>query len=893
MAWEQQGRCHEIPCAKGLRWYDRLRCFSLWNEKGEPASPKGDVKFTKVRSNCINLLAEVEQLLSASECASILNEITKIINTPAPETEQEEIMNYEEQDEVPEQQEEEQEAEVEEGMDDQEAEVNIEVENYQKKILANKQFNTMQDIQEIYDSSLRKGLRLVIIEKKISQIIWDRLKHEIDIEAVFEKEKISKCPRGFSVLPENNWHFSGVNECIRINFYSTGDHFEVHKDSQYCPSAIERSILSGIIYLNDSFTGGETSFYFPPTCDCGKKKEEYYTHSRPSPPKDQTTREEIESFPNFENHKQSITPKTGNCILFSPNILHKGETVGEGVKWLLKFDVLVKKQLCPVENQTSTFNELCIHCASEYLPDQSDSLDKRGCKNCQAFVLDPFEKDYYERALSYFRQAQINEYMHDKKAEANLLYERCLNIRYSFPQCLYHRQNLENNNATPREEISPSGDFIENYFMKMSWFVWEQIFNYLGERDTKNFALAFPVPVGLFRKDWMMRRGKVYEREDSLSELERKIIPKLRYHHGFVSCFEFCDKQFFNENSEKLLKIAAFYSFSLLGQSKGNPEIIDGVPIGQNKYYSVRYDPSDGTVCLVSLNQLLLDLFYNRKSYGSIYNVFSQEENKNVVKDFFHSVDRNWFALYHEKNNQQYFGLDYGYVFNENSRKLNIEELTYTNSSSLKFLNYPQFVWNCQIKASKDNFYSLAALNDLRSGHENASYDTSPNYQKSVLVNASTWDTSTGGCLIGNIDAPKGHTYHHCTDGYVAESFNEDYRMINHLVFNFEEHDLQIENVIPTEDQDYDDYGYKSIFELCSSHDVEQQVTEWWKVGICKLVTPDLGFSHAGCQCFVPEIPLQSFNMVNYPRMRNIMLAKTTLEDSILVYATYDGIVSL
>ena|SRR3990167_9209255 len=143
---------------------------------------------------------------------------------------------------------------------------------------------------------------------------------------IYLKENISMCPRGFSVFPDNNW-LVGLNEWIRVNLYEENNFFEYHRDSQYCPSANERSILTGIIYLNENFEGGETSIFF--FLKCGKKIDENHVilvvQTDP-------IEKQMACIPNFEQILSKIQPRTGKCLLMSSHLIHIGETVKNGKK---------------------------------------------------------------------------------------------------------------------------------------------------------------------------------------------------------------------------------------------------------------------------------------------------------------------------------------------------------------------------------------------------------------------------------------------------------------------------------------------------------------------------------------------------------------------------------
>lgn len=82
----------------------------------------------------------------------------------------------------------------------------------------------------------------------------------------------------------------------------------------------ERSIFTMIIYLNDDFTGGNTYFHA--------------RHEKQLP--------FIAS--NLEATRvASVKPKTGSCLLFNHDILHEGEQVLQGNKYIIRVELMFER----------------------------------------------------------------------------------------------------------------------------------------------------------------------------------------------------------------------------------------------------------------------------------------------------------------------------------------------------------------------------------------------------------------------------------------------------------------------------------------------------------------------------------------------------------------------
>lgn len=113
--------------------------------------------------------------------------------------------------------------------------------------------------------------------------------------ALFEKAK--------PFLPQNvgNYTLCGVNELFRFYRYHPGEQFKKHRDGAYLRSAHEASYYTFMIYLNAGFEGGSTLFT-----------------------------------------GLDVIPETGKALIFRHTQLHEGTTVGSGVKYVLRTDVMYR-----------------------------------------------------------------------------------------------------------------------------------------------------------------------------------------------------------------------------------------------------------------------------------------------------------------------------------------------------------------------------------------------------------------------------------------------------------------------------------------------------------------------------------------------------------------------
>jgi predicted 2-oxoglutarate/Fe(II)-dependent dioxygenase YbiX len=99
------------------------------------------------------------------------------------------------------------------------------------------------------------------------------------------------------------WAFEGLYAPLRIYRYEEGQHFGLHNDQSYVVDETCRSLLTFMVYLNDGFEGGTTTF--PDT------------------------------------HPE-VAPETGKALLFQHAVLHAGSRVARGTKLVLRSDVLYR-----------------------------------------------------------------------------------------------------------------------------------------------------------------------------------------------------------------------------------------------------------------------------------------------------------------------------------------------------------------------------------------------------------------------------------------------------------------------------------------------------------------------------------------------------------------------
>jgi hypothetical protein len=135
----------------------------------------------------------------------------------------------------------------------------------------------------------RNNTRVTVDDRDRAEWLWERA-------------------RDFVPQTIDGWHSIGVNERIRFYRYHPGQQFDWHTDGYYQRDNGERSFLTFMVYLNDAAVGGETSF------------------------------SDNDRIPHFNDF--AVTPKTGLALFFTHRLLHKGQPVTEGCKYVLRTDVM-------------------------------------------------------------------------------------------------------------------------------------------------------------------------------------------------------------------------------------------------------------------------------------------------------------------------------------------------------------------------------------------------------------------------------------------------------------------------------------------------------------------------------------------------------------------------
>ena len=138
------------------------------------------------------------------------------------------------------------------------------------------------DGKQVMMKNVRNNSRITFTDQQLADRIWEKI-------------------RPYVIPRFGNSTAIGLNELFRFYKYEPGQRFKKHIDGSYIRNETEASYFTLMIYLNDDFEGGETT---------------------------------------FDSH--TIVPKRGQALVFEHTRRHAGEPILSGVKYVLRTDIMYK-----------------------------------------------------------------------------------------------------------------------------------------------------------------------------------------------------------------------------------------------------------------------------------------------------------------------------------------------------------------------------------------------------------------------------------------------------------------------------------------------------------------------------------------------------------------------
>jgi len=171
-------------------------------------------------------------------------------------------------------------------------------------------------------------------------------------------------------MTKGTWIPTSLNPCFRVCRYAPGGFFQPHHDGGFDYDREHRSIKTFMLYLNDGFEGGPTTFY--------KESQDHY------------------SDPDRSMALYDFQPELGSCLAFNHCICHDGGRLKTGQKYLLRTEVmyqLLPKERAPCEapramsNKAATFQFMDDgHFVTLTRADRSVTVHVSGVGNVGEFV---------------------------------------------------------------------------------------------------------------------------------------------------------------------------------------------------------------------------------------------------------------------------------------------------------------------------------------------------------------------------------------------------------------------------------------------------------------------------------------------------------------------------
>ncbi|MFZ6755625.1 2OG-Fe(II) oxygenase [Undibacterium sp. Ji50W] len=164
-----------------------------------------------------------------------------------------------------------------------------------------------QSAETDYPPSYRNNDRLVVDNPLLAARLFQRL-----------TTRLQNNDQAAAIRTMEDWQLHGINERLRFCRYHPNQQFNIHQDGVHFRHTGYQSRLTFMIYLSDeaSFSGGDTVFFtagpestFAKTGILGRVK-----------------------------------PRAGSLILFDHHLWHAGEVVTQGVKHIMRSDLMYRLQ---------------------------------------------------------------------------------------------------------------------------------------------------------------------------------------------------------------------------------------------------------------------------------------------------------------------------------------------------------------------------------------------------------------------------------------------------------------------------------------------------------------------------------------------------------------------
>jgi prolyl 4-hydroxylase len=179
----------------------------------------------------------------------------------------------------------------------------MQLNNLTNNIFTIDDFWTQQECEDLISKSEAIGYEPATIETEKGQKVVEAVRNNnrVIYTDSFLANNLWRQLEPFAPKQIGNSKAVGLNELFRFYKYQAGQEFKRHRDQSYIRNDIEASYYTFMIYLNDNYEGGETTF-----------------------------------------NNLTIQPKQGTALIFLHDLEHEGSSVRQGIKYVLRTDIMFR-----------------------------------------------------------------------------------------------------------------------------------------------------------------------------------------------------------------------------------------------------------------------------------------------------------------------------------------------------------------------------------------------------------------------------------------------------------------------------------------------------------------------------------------------------------------------
>ncbi|KAK5580657.1 hypothetical protein RB653_000680 [Dictyostelium firmibasis] len=186
--------------------------------------------------------------------------------------------------------------------------------------------------------------RVMVLSEDIAKFAWNRVEKYMNRNGINITTTVKPGDSLYKIgSPSGIWKPVGLNPKFRMCKYYKGGLFKKHYDGSYVLGSTKRSLYTFMFYLNQDYSGGATNFLD----DQSLKNLSSVLHF-----KDTNTGTgndlEIDDSSNVDLQSLKVVDvvgplKTGNLVVFPQDLFHEGSPVLDGVKYIMRTDVMFEK----------------------------------------------------------------------------------------------------------------------------------------------------------------------------------------------------------------------------------------------------------------------------------------------------------------------------------------------------------------------------------------------------------------------------------------------------------------------------------------------------------------------------------------------------------------------